>query len=384
VYHRVWDPVSALKRKSVLLLGPRQTGKSTLLRQRLPGAAYINLLDGKTYRQLEANPERLYDMLHRTPSRVAIIDEIQRIPELTNEVQRLLFDRPEMRCMLTGSSARKLKKHGVNLLGGRLSRQLLCPITAEELTLSQGVKQDYRSLIAFGGLPNVLASDHKEQELDDYVETYLKEEIQQEAQVRKLSQFTRFLQLAALSVGQQIMFSNVGNDAQVPATTVRDYFQLLEDTLVGHLLPCFSETKKRKAFAAPKFYFFDVGVDNALRGTVGVEPGDSDYGIAFEQFVFCELLAWKAYYQPRAQLYYWRSLSQFEVDFLIRLPNRWIGIEVKSSSNVSAKHLKGLHALADDLQGLTKAVICEERHARTLGDISVVPAERLPQWLAKL
>lgn len=229
-----------------------------------------------------------------------------------------------------------------------------------------------------------MLSNTPERELNDYVETYLKEEIQQEAQVRKLGQFTRFLNIAALSVGQQIIFSNVARDAEVPASTVRDYFQLLEDTLVGHLLPCFGETKKRKAFVAPKFYFFDVGVANVLRETVGVGSTHPAFGVSLEHFAFGELLAWKSYHQPSAELFYWRSLSQHEVDFVIRLSGRYVGIEVKSSNNITGKHYKALHALEEDLPGLTKAVVCRERHPRTTTDgVEIIPFAQLQKWLAR-
>jgi uncharacterized protein len=384
VFRRSFDLRAALKSKSLLLLGPRQTGKSTFLRTLLPDATYVDLLDSRTYRQLTATPEVISDLVRSARTPHVIIDEVQRVPELTNEVQRLLQREPSRRFVLTGSSARKLRKSGTNLLGGRMSRQLFCPLTLQEASTHEERAYAVADLVAWGGLPHVLLADDPAQELEDYVGTYLKEEIQAEAHVRNLGQFTRFLNVAALSVGQQTLFSNVANDCQVPATTVRDYFQLLEDTLVGHMLPAYQATKKRKAYASSKFYFFDVGVANALRGAAGTARGDATYGVAFEHLVFCELKAWQAYRAPYAELHYWRSLSNYEVDFVVALPRgRVLGLEVKATTQVNQADCRGLLALREDIPNLTMAVVCEERHARqTEQGIQVIPVEQLGAWLS--
>ena len=243
--------LSTQKGKGVLLLGPRRTGKSTYLRHCFPSATLIDLLDSKTHRTLSARPETLTEIVRGTDEHAPIIiDEIQRIPELTNEVQRILFERPKIQFILTGSSARKLKKSGTNLLAGRLSPRTFCPITTAELRTDENVELTYRDLIAWGGLPPVLLSTQREAELHDYIDLYLREEVQLEANVRNLGQFSRFLEVAALNTAQTINYANVANDAQVPASTVRDYFQLLDDTLLGQILPAFTKTWWCSTFGA--------------------------------------------------------------------------------------------------------------------------------------
>ncbi len=368
--------LNAQEKKGMFLLGPRRTGKSTFLRATFPHALFIDLLDSKTYRALTAHPEQLEEIVRAAPAgQPIVIDEIQRQPELTNEVQRILFERPNLQFILTGSSARKLKKAGTNLLAGRLSARTFCSLTVNEISSDAKISLSYRDIIAWGGLPPVLLSSSREDELHDYVDLYLREEIQAEAHVRNLSQFTRFLEVAALCTAQTVTFSNVANDAQVSASTVRDYFQLLEDTLVGTLLAPFTKTVKRKAQTSAKFFFFDVGVANILRQVAGLKEGHAAYGPSFENFVYCELRALIAYHRPHARLSFWRSLSKFEVDFVIELPDGVIlAIEAKASKRVSDSELKGLRAFREDVPHAECFVLSEEPHRRvTADDITIGP-----------
>jgi len=377
MFTRQIDLASAIRTKSALLLGPRQTGKSTLTRQILPDALFVDLLEPETFRQLSTAPERLSERVEASGARVVVIDEVQKLPELLDSVHRLIEQDKRRRFLLTGSSARKLRRAGTNLLGGRARLLRLCPITSNEVLTDPSAGRSCRDLVAFGGLPSVLTSGDPKAELADYVGVYLREEIQAEAIVRSIGNFARFLNTAALANGEQVIFSAIANDAQVPARTVRDYFQVLEDTLVGSLLPAFRATDKRKAMASAKFYFFDVGVANGLLGRAGVRPGEQGFGRALEHFVWCELTAWRAYAMADAQLSYWRSLSQLEVDFVVELPpNRVVGVEVKSTRNVGRRDLKGLLALKEDIANLEMIVVADEPAERLTSDgVRILPLE---------
>ena len=377
MFKRHLDLRSVLRSKSALLLGPRQTGKSTLLRQTFPEALLIDLLEPESFRQLSAAPERLSERVNAAAAPVVIIDEVQKLPELLDSVHRLIEQDKRRRFLLTGSSARKLRRGGTNLLGGRARLLHLCPITSDELLTDPSAHRAWRDLVAFGGLPAVLTSDDPKSELADYIGVYLREEIQAEAIVRSIGNFARFLNTAALANGEQVIFSAIANDAQVPARTVRDYFQVLEDTLIGSLLPAFRATDKRKAMASAKFFFFDVGVANGLLGRTGVKSGEQGFGRALEHFVWSELTAWRAYVAPDARLSYWRSLSQLEVDFVVDIPpNRVVGIEVKSTTNVGRRDIKGLLALKDDVSHLEMIVVADEpAERRTAEGVRIVPVE---------
>lgn len=377
MFDRLLDLHAVVRDKSALLLGPRQTGKSTLLRQSFPDALFVDLLEPETFRQLSAAPERLSDRVEATAASVVIVDEVQKLPELLDSVHRLIERDKRRRFVLTGSSARKLRRAGTNLLGGRARLLRLCPITSKEVLTDPSAGRSWRDLVAFGGLPSVLTSGDPKAELADYVGVYLREEIQAEAIVRSIGNFARFLDTAALANGEQVIFSVIANDAQVPARTVRDYFQVLEDTLVGSLLPAFRGTDKRKAMASAKFYIFDVGVANGLLGRVGVKAGEQAFGRALEHFVWSELKAWQAYAAAEARISYWRSLSQLEVDFVVELPpNRVVGIEVKATKNVGRNDVKGLHALKEDIADLEMIVVADEpAERRTAEGVLILPVE---------
>lgn len=378
VYPRTLSLADALKRKSVLFLGPRMTGKSTLLRESLPGALTVDLLEPRTFRELSAQPERLEERVRafvsttRSPGiPTVVVDEVQKIPELLDLVHRLIEIFPKVRFVLTGSSARRLRRHHVNLLGGRLRPTRLFPLTTHELP-----GHDYRKLLRWGGLPSVLTSQAPAEELRDYVGTYLREEIQAEGLTRSLGAFSRFLETAAQCNGEQVIFSNVANDCQLPARTVRDHFQVLDDTLVGTLLPAFQGTAVRKAMASAKFFFFDVGVANALVQRWDARAGTPEYGKCLEHLVFCELTAALSYGRSERQLHYWRSLSKFEVDFVIAHGEKAeVAIEVKSSRNVTAKDLRGLTAFAEDVPKARRILVSEESARRTTAEgIEIWPA----------
>lgn len=348
------------------MIGPRQTGKSTLLRSTFPTATYIDLLEADTFRKLNAFPESLREMIS-PQQKLVIIDEIQKLPSLLDEVQRLIDRDKSLRFALTGSSARKLKRGNANLLGGRALFCHLHPLVSTELGETPLLTRVNR-----GSLPSMIDSSHFQRDLGAYVGVYLKEEVQAEGLTRSIGNFGRVLEMAALYNGQQVNFTQIGSDAQVPPRTVRDYFQLFEDTLIGSILPTFRETKTRKAVSTPKFYFFDVGVARVLRREGEIFTGSKAYGDALEHLIFLELKAYLDYEFSEARLSYWRSQSKLEVDFLI---DDNIAIEVKGSTQVSRSDLKGLNALAEEIPLKRKIVVCSEKSPRFIDDVEIMPVD---------
>jgi predicted AAA+ superfamily ATPase len=380
MFKRTLDIKSLANSKSLFLLGPRLTGKSTVLKTHCPNALVIDLLDPPQFRSLAAQPELLADRIRAHPFKekpsIVVIDEIQKLPSLLDEVHRLIEIDRDLRFVLTGSSARKLlRKSGVNLLGGRARMARMHPITYPELKSDNNYSFEYA--VQWGGLPSILTSKEPKEDLKAYVGLYLQEEIQAESLTRSISNFTRFLETAALTNGEQVIFTEVANDAQIPARTVRDHYQILEDTLVGVLLPAFRSTIKRKAMASAKFYFFDVGVGNALLNRWSLKPGTPEYGRALEHYIFCELRAAIDYLRSDAKLSYWRSTSLLEVDFVADAGSaKRVGIEVKGTGLVSKKDLRGLLALEEDLPGIRKIVVSLEHALRTTKEgVEIFPVE---------
>lgn len=338
-YSRKLDLLKATQEKSVFLFGPRGVGKTTLIRDSFgPTTLIVDLLKSRLYTDLSSDPSLLEELIGE--NKFVVIDEIQRVPELLNEVQRLIEER-RIRFLLTGSSARKLKKENANLLGGRARRLSLFPFIYLEVASEFKLKK----VLQFGSLPFVFTSKDPEAELDAYLNIYLREEIKAEGMVRNLPAFSRFLKVAALNSGQLINYAAIGSDSSVKETTVRSHYEILDDTLIGFTIEPFVETRKRKAIATGKFYFFDNGIRNFIVGLESLDRHSHQYGICFETFFANELKAYLAYNQVRKALTFWRSTSQFEVDFLI---GQSAAIEVKATQKVTEKHLKGLFALSEE------------------------------------
>ena len=376
-YKRILNLDSTLKRKSVFLFGARQTGKSTLLTERYPEAFYLDLLKPSNYRRYVASVSAFQDEVayatRKDKKTLIIIDEIQKVPDLLDEVHRLIEAYPDIRFVLTGSSSRKLKRSGVNMLGGRASRYHLHPITSKEYGIEAFVR-DIKQILNFGTLPSILISEEPWLDLLDYMDMYLKEEIQQEAIVRSLDGFSRFLDKVALTNAEQVNFTQIGSDAQVPPRTVREYYHVLEDTLIGYLLPAFTETTKRKAMSSAKFYLFDPGITNALLDRKEVSPKSKEFGGLLEQLVFKELKAYLDYKGYRDNLYYWRSVSKFEVDFVFRHEKEFFAIEVKSTSLPNKNDFKGLNVLSEEIPIQRKICVCLADQPRLMeDDIEIVP-----------
>ncbi|MDA8156492.1 MAG: AAA family ATPase [Actinomycetota bacterium] len=346
----------------MFLLGPRQTGKTSLIRHTLSKAKVYDLLDTSIFLSMSQNPGRLAQEL--TPKdRIVVIDEIQHLPILLNEVHRLIESRG-IHFLLTGSSARKLRRGGVNLLGGRARTKYLHPLTSREL----GKHFDLLRAIQRGLIPSIYFSDDPRADLEAYAGSYLQQEIVAEGAARNVPAFSRFLKVAALCNGTIVNFTNVASDAQVPRTTVYEYFEILKDTLVLHELPAWRRSEKRKPLVSSKYYFFDIGVTAALQGRE-FRRGTPEFGEAFESLLFHELRCYNDYVTPEP-LAYWRSTSGFEVDFIL---GDHTAIEIKAKENVSAQDLKSLRALAEEKKLKRYMCVSMENRPRTVNGISILP-----------
>lgn len=292
-----------------------------------------------------------------------VIDEIQRMPELLNEVH-LLIEEHGIRFLLTGSSARRLRRKGVNLLGGRARSRALHPLLRVEL----GDRFDLDRALEHGLLPPIFFSESPAEDLAGYAGDYLREEVAAEALVRNIGAFSRFLEVAALAHGELVNFANMANDAQVPASTVREYYEILKDTLLAHEVPAFTDTRRRKAISTSKYYLFDVGVARHLQGRRGLAPGTSEYGMAFESFIGQEIRAWCDHHRHPAPRY-WRSKSQFEVDFVFAD----MAVEVKAKAHVGARDLKGVKALREEGVCARYVVVSLEPTPRRADGVSILP-----------
>ncbi len=351
-----------LQKKSHFLFGPRQTGKTFLIRETLPGARVYDLLDSAVFLALSRDPGRIAQELPAKPP-VVVIDEIQRLPSLLNEVHRLIESRG-VRFLLTGSSARGLRGAGVNLLGGRAREKRLHPLSAREL----GDRFDLDRALDRGLLPSIYLSDDPDADLAAYTGTYLQQEVVAEGAARNVPAFSRFLRVAALCNATVVNFTRLANDAQVPRTTVYEYFRILEDTLLLAELPAWRTGRKRKPIASSKYYFFDVGVTRSLQGRRHVR-GTAEYGAAFESWVHHELATWSDAVSG-APLSFWRSTSGLEVDFLV---GDRTAIEAKASAHISASDLRPLKALAEEGAFPTRALVCLEERPRRVDGIDILP-----------
>lgn len=361
---RLLNPLEILEKKSCFLLGPRQTGKSSLIKHLLKDSKIYNLLDSKTFISLQKNPSLIREQLD-SDDKVIVIDEIQRIPELLNEIHLMIEDFG-IRFLLTGSSARRLRKKGVNLLAGRARSRSLHPFVYKEL----GNEFDLAKALQIGLIPSIYFSDSPHEDLAEYIGTYLQLEISAESVVRNLGAFSRFLEVAATCNGQMLNYSEIASDSEVSAPTIREYFQILEDTLIGFRLEPFKKTKKRKPIVSPKFFFFDTGVVNQLLGRRSLAQKTKEFGDMFETYIFHELKSYCSYSNPPKTLHYWRSTSDFEVDFIL---DETIAIEVKSKENVTKKDLKALKALEEEKLCERYIVVSREEKPRKVDGIEILP-----------
>ena len=347
---------------SIFLFGARQTGKSTILRQQFPKSIYIDLLDTEMKARFARRPVLLYEMLNDKPEdTLVIIDEIPEVPELLNEVHRLISER-NLLFILCGSSARKLKRKGKNTLGGRALPIYLYPFVSAEVS-----DLDIDRAVNYGMLPPHYLAKNPHRMLSAYIQVYLKEEIKEEALVRNLDSFQRFLEAAALTNGEIINNNNIAQDCGVSATTVSSYFDILEDTLIGYRIPAYRKVMKRRIIQAPRFYYFDVGVANYLLHRKDLVRGTDEYGHAFEHLVVQEIYAWLHYSHSDEEMTYWRTYTGIEVDVVIG--DARVAIEIKSAEEVKNKHLKGLKAFGEEYPDSRRIIVSLDRINRKIGDI---------------
>lgn len=365
MYRRTLQVKKLLKIRSHFLFGPRATGKSTLIENELPEAKVYDLLDPEVFQRLLREPKLLQE--ENTPETLIVIDEIQKLPSVLDEVHRLISKRKQT-FLLTGSSARKLRRGASNLLAGRAFQAELFPLTFCEID-----SFDLITYLNTTGLPEFYGQDYVKDFLNAYIGTYLKEEIQAEALTRNLPGFTRFLEVIALSNGQEINYASIASDTGVPVRTLESYFSILDDTLLGFSVRPFLATKKRKAITRSKYFLFDVGVVNNLCKRGRIELKSELFGNAFEHFIALELRAWISYKRLSFDLQYWRSTSKFEVDFILE---NTLALEVKGTDLVTDKYLKGLRAFKEE--GLVKhycVISCDPDLRETSDGIRIFPWE---------
>jgi predicted AAA+ superfamily ATPase len=329
---------------SFFLFGPRGTGKTTWVRQRLPQALLVNLLEPETAREMSARPERLRDLVRGNPDRTeVVVDEVQRVPELLSVVHELIASGGAPRFVLTGSSARKLRQAGVNLLGGRATVRELHPFMGAELP-----SFDLQQSMEMGLVPLIVDSADPKDTLAAYASLYVEQEVKAEGLVRQVGSFARFLEVVSFSHGSVLTISNVAREAAVNRKTVEGFVEVLEDLLISFRVPVFTRRARRATTAHPKFYFFDAGVFRSLRPKGPLDRPSEIDGAALEGLVAQHLRAWIAYTGEDHELFYWRTRAGVEVDFIVYGSTGFFAIEVKNSDRVRAADLRGLKSFIDD------------------------------------
>jgi predicted AAA+ superfamily ATPase len=352
--------------ESLFLWGARQTGKSTLLKGLFPDAIWFDLLKSDVYRRFQREPIQFRQaILAKGSKNVVIVDEIQKIPELLDEIHWLIVNH-QIRFILSGSSPRKIIRSGANLLGGRALRYELYPLIQSEIP-----EFDLLKALNNGLLPKHYLSDNPKKMLEAYIGNYLKDEIIAEAKIRNINAFTQFLEAAAFSNAEMVNYSNIASECGVSHNTVREYFQILEDTLIGRFVPSFQKKPKRRVILAPKFYYFDVGLANSLLKRGKIEIGSEAFGNSFEHFIYQELYAHSKYTDKNYLISYWRTTSQIEVDFI--LGDHEVAVEVKGTDNIQSRHLKGLKSFSEEYFVKKLIVVSNDPMERKMGDITIMP-----------
>ena len=359
-----------LSKKSLFLFGPRQTGKSSYIKNQLekPKLSW-SLLDNELYRALCQKPSLLRNTLRAKgiTDGVVVLDEIQKLPQLLDEVH-LLIEETNLHFLLTGSSARKLRNKGVNLLGGRAGKLNFHPLVYPEI---KDFDYSLDDIFSTGLLPAAFKSPSSEEFLSDYTSLYVREEIEAEGAVRSLPPFWDFLKIVATESGEITNYQNIANDIGISSVSVKEWYKILIDTLIGFEVPPYRKTIKRKPNAASKFYLFDVGVTRKLQGLQKVEEGTSEFGRYFENYIAMEIRSWLDYNGIEDGLNYWHTLTGQEVDFIVKGE---VAIEVKATSSVSLKDMKGLKALMEEGLISKYIIVCREKHPQLLDNgIHILP-----------
>ena len=364
MYKRIFDIENKLD-EGMFLFGARQTGKSTLLKERFKGAIYYDLLNPRMRRAFKMNPNSLWEALQDKPAgTLVIVDEIQKVPELLDVVHSLMVEKG-LFFILSGSSSRKLKRSGANTLGGRAIPETLYPLVWPEVTDFQ-----IDRAVQNGMIPRHYMVEDATKRLSGYVKVYLDEEIREEGEVRELDAFERFMEVAAICDGEMLNYANIASDCGVSAKTVKSYFQILYDTLIGYEIPAFRKEIKRKVVQAARFYYFDVGLANYLMGRHNLKRGTDDYGHAFEHYVIQEIIAYKGYNDRRDIISYWHTYDKKEVDIVIG--DAKVAIEIKSTEHVETKHKKGLKAFSEEYPECRLLLVSLDPITRKSGDTELI------------
>lgn len=367
------------KDSSFFLFGPRGTGKSTWLKKSFPKALFFDFLKFSTFHELSAQPDRLEIMIPKNFKDWVILDEVQKIPEILNEVHRLIEDR-RIKFILTGSSARKLKRGEINLLAGRARTCFMHPLTLLELCKDFSLTHS----LQYGHLPQTFNTKDPQGYLESYIMTYLKEEVQQEGLTRNLGDFHRFLEVASFSQGSLINFSEIARECSIHRKVVENYFTILEDLLIGVRLNVFSKKAKRKMIAHSKFYFFDTGVYQTLRPKGPLDSPEEIGGVALETLVFQEVRALNGVLQKGYQLFFWHTADHQEIDFVLYGKRGIKGIEVKRTRKATPKHLKGLKAFLTDYPQAEGYFVYGGSEELYFDKIRVIPVEKFLKKLPEI
>jgi len=359
-------------KSSYFLFGPRGTGKTTWLKLNCKNELIVDLLEPDVYRRYKARPERLIELINGNPDkRIVIIDEVQKAPELLDVVHSLIEEYPKLQCILTGSSARKIRQSGVNLLGGRALVRSLHPFIASELKR----EFDLTEAIHIGLIPLVVSSHNPEDTLNAYIILYMKEEIQMEGLVRNIGNFARFLEVISFSHGTILNISNVARECEVERKTVHGFIEVLYDLLMAYSLPVFTKRAKRAVVKHPKFYFYDTGVFRTLRPSGALDhPAEID-GAALEGLVAQHLRAWIDYSHSSCKLYYWRTKAGTEVDFVIYGKECFWAVEVKNTRKLRRNELRPLKTFHQDYPECQPIFVYRGNERLLIDNILCIPCE---------
>ncbi len=359
-------------KQSFFLLGPRGTGKSFWTKQSEPKALNIDLLKPDIFRHYSARPERLIEVIEAHPkNKAVVIDEVQKVPEILSVVHSLIEDKRGLKFILTGSSARKLKRTGADLMAGRAVMKTLHPFMASEIGRTFSLEKALR----LGMLPLVLLSEEPEETLKSYLGLYLREEVQMEALVRDIGSFSRFLEVVSFSHGAVINLNNISAECSVNRKTVEGYVEVLEDLLLSYKIPVFTKKAKRELAAHPKFYFFDAGVFRSIRPKGPLDQPSEIDGAAIEGLVIQHLRAWNDYRGKNNQLYYWRTRSNLEVDLILYGDDGIWALEIKNNPRVRPQDLKGLQSFQEDYPHSHTALIYRGKERLKIGNVLCIPCD---------
>ena len=363
MYHRIFDIENRLD-EAMFLFGGRQTGKSTLLKERFPKAVYIDLLKSDVRNRFKQHPEEFRESLLRyPPETLVIVDEIQKVPDLLDEVHWLMVEKG-LWFILSGSSARKIKKSGANNLGGRAIPETLFPLVSAEIP-----DFDLERAVQNGMIPRHYMVANARNRMRAYIDLYLKEEIIEEALVQNVDDFVRFMEVAAIMDGEILNYENVASDCEVSANTVKAYYKILVDTLLGFEVPAYRKVIKRKLYKSPRFYYFDVGIANHLTKRYHLAPKTPEYGHAFEHLIMQEIVAYLGYTNSDEELTYWHTYENLEVDAVIG--DARVAIEIKSKEHIDHDDKKGVTEFAKEHPDTKQILVSRDRISRRSGDVDL-------------